>query len=123
MVSLVEQDQRVILEKMVYLEDPVSLDWPDLKETQACLVCPVKMEILELTVYLEKMVSLVHLVCLEVKEKQETLDLAGWTAYQVQRETLATASQVPQVKRVIRDVMATPAVLVQADCQEKMDFP
>lgn len=121
MVSLVELDQRVIPEKMAYLEDPVSLDWQDLKETQVCLVYPVKMEILELMVYLEKMVSLVHLVCLVVKEKQETLDLADWTAYQVVRETLAMASQVPQVKRVTRDVMATLAVLAQADCLEKMD--
>jgi len=82
---------------------------------------------LEMMALLEKMVSLVHLVCLEVKE---TVDLLDWTdsqAYQVQGETLATVNQVRKGLKVTQDEMVCPVFkgrldyLERTDCQDSME--
>jgi len=77
---------------------------------------------LEATALLEKMVSPVHLVCPEKKEKPATPVWTDSRAYQVQRETLATASQVCKVPRVTPDAMACREFKAPPDYREKTDY-
>jgi len=121
MDSQVELDLRVIPAKMACLEDLDFLDWLDKKETQVFPDYRAQMAPLETMALLEKMVSLVHLVCLELKEKVDLLDWTDSQAYQVQRETLATVNQVRKGLKVTQDEMVCPVFKGRLDYLERTD--
>jgi len=92
------------------------------KETQVFPDCLAKMDSQERTACLEKMVSPVHLAHLDQREITATRVWTGSQGCQVQRETLAMASQVfrdPRVIRVATDFRVSKAA---PECRAKTDF-
>jgi len=122
MDSLAVRDQKETPDWTEHREDRDFPAYQAPKETQVFPDCLAKMDSQERTACLEKMVSPVHLAHLDLRE---TTAIPVWTdsqGCQVQRETLAMASQVfrdPKEIRVATDFRVSKAA---TGCRAKTDF-